>query len=247
MEDGRAHAFDAAQELFKALVNNAAVKGVRVETPTQGEVKYSEPVRFLPNGRAREILSDQRLHNNVLRIVIHPTATDTDVQRDLDRITAQPGLCLILLGILAFGNLSMLGKFELHFLEEPCGKTDADLPLDEEFAQQLFGREDANTFFQLQFLFVGVTLVSGTFCRDYQISRYLPYSVPKRLGRGAYGTVFKVRIERGHFEFREPKSRNLDVCSQPKWSVVELIVIQAVVPCSKGLQSKPKGLRGFQS
>lgn len=219
MDPGTAEAFRSAREHLRPLLGDAMSLGRTIAAGPVGSdggvgngSDYYKEKYFLRSGVAREILSEEHLTEMVLGFVIHRHIGPTQDERDLRRIRGSPGLCAILLNILAFGRPEMIPLFETSFLEEPlqCRKTDDDLPFDEHFAKQLFGAENGRVFFEKQFAFVAITLGEGLFHREYQALRCLPYLEDERIGRGAYGRVYRVRIEKEHFLFKEPRSRNSD-------------------------------------
>lgn len=108
---------------------------------------------------------------------------------------------------------AVLHSFRQKVLDRNFDLSDNDLPLTEASAKQMFGERAGKAFFSYQREFIPNTLQEGDFRQSFQLSRILPwYDEPDSfLGRGAYGTVHKVKIARGHFIFREPRSRNADV------------------------------------
>lgn len=204
-------AFDAASAHFRDLLRRAMSQGQTIEPLDDDDESYrAKP--FLRSGAARKIMSEHDLREKVLGFVVHRDGGPGQDDRDCETIRGSPGLCAILLSILTLGTLEMIPSFEARFLgERPCGKTDDDLPFDEHFARQLFGPEGGLVFFKKQFAFVAVTLGRGLFHREYQALRCLPYLENEHIGTGAYGKVYRVKIEKGHFLFREPRSRNKDV------------------------------------
>lgn len=203
-------AFEAARTHFRPLLSRRMSEG-RIIQPMDRDIY--QPTTFLRNGAARKILSEQDLRQRVLGFVVHRDGGPAQDDRDLARIRGSPGLCAILLSILTLGTPGMVSHFESRFLGETPAESDDDLPFDEHFAREVFGNEDGPIFFQKQFAFVAVALGTGMFHREYQASRRLPYLEDERIGRGAYGRVYRVKIEKGHFSYREPRSRNKDVSS----------------------------------
>ena len=213
MDYDTTEAFQSARALFRELLVKAMSEGQIIEPV--GDRIY-QTISFLRSGRARKILTERALRDKVLGSVVHRHKGPAQEDSDLVRIRASPGLCAILLTILALGTPKMIPPFEARFLEEqPCRKTDDDLPFDQHFARQLFGEEGGRIFFDTQFAFVAVTLERGLFHREYQALRCLPYLQSEHIGSGAYGKVYRVKIEKGHFLFREPRSRNKDVSPPP--------------------------------
>ncbi|KAI1344882.1 hypothetical protein F5Y15DRAFT_9520 [Xylariaceae sp. FL0016] len=212
MGNSRQEAFEEAREYYFGLIDENKSKGMRIAyNATDREAHYKGDFPFLRDGSANKILTQQNLHDKVLGRVIHPGKEKADHYDRL--IFSDPGLRIILLTILSRGTLEMLESFEARFLDQSCESSDKDLPFEMHYCLQLFGSRDGRKFFENQFPFLAPTLAEGTFRREYQSFRCLPYLEQKLLGRGSFGTVYKVKIERGHFEFREPKSRNLD----PVW------------------------------
>jgi hypothetical protein len=199
--------------------------------PKQPKVSF-DPKQFLRHGLAAQILTLDELKTKVFGRVLHPRPGSEGIY--VKRILGQespasfdfPGseLRTILLIILCFGDQPMLNAFEANFLQNPCGKTDRDLPFDEYVAQQIFD-SGGKQFFQSQFPFVPVTITEGNFRTEYQYLRNLPYLEHEEIGRGAFGRVFKVKIERGHYQYQQPRSRNQDVSH----SLVSCIYCQKIV------------------
>jgi hypothetical protein len=159
-----------------------------------------EPYRstgFYRSGVLRDILSEQALRDKVLGLVVHREEGPSQIDSDLEKIHGSSRLCAILLCIPTHGTLEMIPHFEEQFLGEwPCGKTDDDLPFDEYFAGRLFGSKGGTIFFNHQFLFAVVTLGKGIFAHTYDALSSLPYLENERIGSGAYGNVYRVKIEK---------------------------------------------------
>lgn len=243
MDDGRSVAFHAAREHFRKRVNEALSSGRSLQGSSTsssssshshshsyshsyshshshsppGDSDFYRPMQFLHNGAAKRILDARSLRKRVLGKVIHPNAGPDQEALDLAKIHGPPGLCSILLNILTLDTPDSIPSFETYFLaERPCGKTDVDLPFDEHLSRQLFGDSLGVRFFNRQFAFVAVTLGTGLFHREYQTSRCLPYlDRDEHIGSGAYGKVYRVKIEAGHFLYQEPASTNQNVSSIP--------------------------------
>lgn len=66
-------------------------------------------------------------------------------------------------------------------------------------------------FFSNQFALAAVNLGKDHFHHEYHDLSYLPYPENESIGSAAYGKVYRVKIEKGQFLFREPRSRNKDV------------------------------------
>lgn len=103
--------------------------------------------------------------------------------------------------------------FRQNILDQDSDISDNNLPLKEALAKELFGEKTGKAFFKYQRKFLTNTLQEGEFRQSFPLSRILPWydEQDSFLGRGAYGTVHKVKIVRGHFIFKEPRSRNADV------------------------------------
>lgn len=106
-----------------------------------------------------------------------------------------------------------LHLFRQNILDQDSDISDKDLPLTELLARQFFGEKAGKAFFKYQRKFLANTLQEGEFRQRFPLSTILPWydEQDSFLGRGAYGSVFKVKIVRGHFTFKEPRSSNADV------------------------------------
>lgn len=203
--------FYTASDHFQNLLRSAISQGQMIH-PAGNDDELYQPKTFLRSGAARKILNEQNLREKVLGFVVHRGKSPAQEDSDLEKIHRFPGLCAILLCILTLGTPEMIPCFEEQFLgERPCGKTDDDLPFDEYFAGQLFGFEGGWTFFRKQFAFAAVTLEMECFDHKFKGLSCLPYLENERIGNATYGKVYRVKIEKGHFLFREPRSRNKDV------------------------------------
>jgi hypothetical protein len=112
-----------------------------------------------------------------------------------------------------------LKRFQEQVLDVNSGLNDDELPLAEEPAKRIFGESAGKKFFSHQYELLPNTLQKGEFRQTFPLSKILPW-YDKRdehdffLGRGSFGTVYKVKIARGHFIFKDPRSRNADVSTE---------------------------------
>ncbi|CAI6094539.1 unnamed protein product [Clonostachys chloroleuca] len=215
VEDAVTTAFKRARSELRPLLQKETSTGCTIDntlkarSSTEGP-SYRYDAAFFRDGVAESILTDEKLRRVVLGTAIHPQAGSSVLENDIRRIIVAPGLQRILLTILCFGTGSMLRSFEERFLgENHCRYSDKDLPFDQSLVRELFGEEDATIFFQYQSNFVALTLGTGKDA-EYGPHHILPYVPDKELGRGGFGKVDQVKVERGHFLYREPPSRNRD-------------------------------------
>lgn len=172
-------------------------------------------VKYLPCGSARRIMTRETCKKAISGVMGSEDQSNAarEEQSNIycDKVLDTPGCFIILLTVISYGTFQTLQLFYEHFLKNPCGKDDRHLPFDEDFVIQQFPNDPDNNFFAGQFTYLAVTLKAGDFRQEYQPSRVLPWEWGTELGRGAYGQVFKVKVERGHFSFKEPASSNADV------------------------------------
>lgn len=200
--------FRDVQTHFRKSVQDNCSRGIRLEKA--GE---RTPKLFLRHGQARQILDEEELRKWIVGKIIHPLASEEQIAGDCGKILGAPGLRIILLTIITRGTIQMLDNFQSHFLDEDCDKNDDHLPFDINLANEHFGEKEGSKFFRAQFVYNAVTLKAGVFREEFQALRILPYLSEKRLGSGNVGAVWEVKIERGHFSYNAPVSRNADVSS----------------------------------
>lgn len=194
---------------------------------------HEEPrKRFARNGIMREIFEPQRLVH-LLRLLLYQNTGGIDPSGEdrLNRIAERirgtgDGLvfCNILAGLLyARCESETLKNWAESLLHDKLRGlfSDSDLPLTESEAEKAFGSEDGLSFWEHQFLFCPVILEEGdeSIYVDHRHSCPLPFlDKPKYLGKGAYATVYKVKIERGHLINRTENSALASVSQPPSSS-----------------------------
>lgn len=193
-----------------------------------GTLGYNEkdttnPVQFFPYDIGRRSFLSERFCARVFRILIplsnpeHGLTSETlneRVQSYCKKVFGDPGLRVILSILLWYGDAKdaqRLTKFQENFLEGNSKLNDSDLPFDQRSAEELFGDGAKSMFFNCQYEFLASTLQAGHFRQVYHSPTILPWSSGAKLGEGAYGKVYKVKIARGHFIVEEPRTRNADV------------------------------------
>ncbi|OCK78098.1 hypothetical protein K432DRAFT_406760 [Lepidopterella palustris CBS 459.81] len=172
---------------------------------------------FLPHGSAKFILADE---NGLDRFFAFLFDNQIDTKRVLNRLLGLdkgPGLCNIFVTLLFLrGGKPVLKQFIQFIPRAPNAKpqspfTDENLPIDKATAKTLFPIYDRGAdFFDEQFKFCPVVLKKHeeVVCNDYRASCRLPYLEQSFLNSGAYGRVFKVEVERGHFVSEREGSSN---------------------------------------
>lgn len=243
-EMDRSDRFQQVCQEFRECVKLADTSnGVRYDSKAGGNND------FLRRGQERHIITEEKLTRIVFGSLI-PLDSAEQIREACDKVLT--GLRIILLTILTCGGtLQMLDRFREHFLDAESSKTDEDLPFDVDYAKNIFGDLDGKKFYSIQLRYTAITLQEQTFHQEYRTDQILPYLSEKPLGRGTSGTVWQVRIERGHFRHHAPESHNADV-SWHKNSVAgnsnpKLTCYTDRNSCSKGLQGRQTGVRKISS
>lgn len=177
---------------------------------------------FLRRDLARDIITEEALKTWVFGRIIHSAEDDVakycrkilkDPSEDVIR-TLEPGLRVILLIILCYGNAELLALFEERFLKtDDAGITDESLPLTKRQAKHTFGEVDGLTFFNKQPLFTAATLEENDFSSEIRHRPPMPFLESHEAESGSSATVFKVKVESGHVLFKRTAwSRNQQVC-----------------------------------
>ena len=116
-----------------------------------------------------------------------------------------PHCCNNVLAILLYSECkdqSLRGFIE-SLLDGKSSKAifDGDLPLRKSKACEAFGDDDGHKFWEHQYLFCPVILRERDEARyvDHKQSCPRPFlEEPRKIGRGAYASVYQVKIEKGH-------------------------------------------------
>lgn len=185
-------------------------------------VRNHEEQPFYPNGSAKEVfrMDEEQLHE--LFELLSPSGTSKygivsaivrHVVRNLSTIFA------VVVRIRRAGDVNLLREFTdliVHddTLLQPPRLTDDELPIPLD-KSQLFFSTFANEFFDTQFQFCAITLrrKEDVTYQDYRSQCPLPYKRQQRIGGGAFGEVYKVKIERHHVRSTGDRSGNLE----PEW------------------------------
>lgn len=177
-------------------------------------VKLSHDSRrsFVPYGASRHVLKQSGIEGSRLMNLISDERGDTaEILRRIFGDAGGAATCTILLIIICCGSLNMLRQFP------PGDKTDDDLPFDKQTARRLFGDDEGETFYRNQFSFAAFVLREGQYydgnndSANYADEIRMPYLSEEEIGKGAYGTVSRVKISGGHFHYKNDRSRNMDV------------------------------------
>ncbi|KAL4905087.1 hypothetical protein BDW74DRAFT_18783 [Aspergillus multicolor] len=180
-------------------------------------VRNYEDRPFYPNGTASDVF---RLNLEVLqelsRLLIPPQDAETDIVPDLIRRIMR-GLSTVLAVVFRIrlpGDNNILRQFtnlilcDNVFYDHPR-LSDNDLPISLADANSFFPGF-ANDFFDTQFQFCAVTLrrKGDVVYQGYRSQCPLPYKRQERIGRGAFGEVYKVKIERRHLRLSGDRTAN---------------------------------------
>ncbi|KAH7307988.1 kinase-like domain-containing protein [Stachybotrys elegans] len=187
-------AFSQAQAHFKGLFKSKSFLGQSMK----GEDQHT-----LRNGDLAHIIDKDQLRGRIFGKVMHPTPEHEG--RYFDKILGaegQPGRRAILLNIIAFGTADMVAIFESRFLSNKYHQTDEDLPMKQDETEKIFGKADGRLFYQHQFWLKAATLEQGNFSQKFQALEHTPYLGKHPIGRGANGTVYRVKIARGQYYTR---------------------------------------------
>ncbi|KAE8382718.1 kinase-like domain-containing protein [Aspergillus bertholletiae] len=176
--------------------------------------------RFYRNGTVRKVFdSNQEDLRQLLQYLCQANNTPlTQLQRVAQRVSTDLGVVFAIL-LFARGRqeIDVLRQFVDLALETgtdhvaPHQFTDIDLPISLETATNRFPLQGAK-FYQKQFQFCAVTLMR----REevvYKGDRFqcpLPYLEETKIGEGAFGQVWKVRIEEQHFQSRSYRTATME-------------------------------------
>ncbi|KAL3451554.1 hypothetical protein BJX65DRAFT_220654 [Aspergillus insuetus] len=184
-------------------------------------VRNHEQRPFYPNGTARDFF---RMHEESLqelfRLLLGNSGADSF--RDLVRRTVRhlSTILAIVLRVRSPGDITVLRQFtELLIIHQtpidPPRLNDQKLPIPLTDAKFYFPQR-ANDFFDTQFQFCAITLRGEEhviYQDDFRSQCPLPYRRQERIGGGAFGQVYKVKIERRHVRSLENNTGN----DEPIW------------------------------
>ena len=190
--------FDACRNnLYQKLATRACTP--KVETD-DGRTPLNRHGVFFPAGTAEKVLSIENLEQLFTHVLASPTcpnfsSTAVDLARRVDMRKLQK---FIAITIVLNCDLKAMISFTSHLvaprtLSEDVRKNSA-LPLENPtFAKSVLGNEaTANLFLEKQYEFLAPVIkkykeVKGDF-------RRLPYVKEKQIGKGSFGTVYKVEV-----------------------------------------------------
>ncbi|KAJ0416347.1 kinase-like domain-containing protein [Aspergillus carlsbadensis] len=184
-------------------------------------VRNHEQRPFYPNGTARDFF---RMHEETLQELFRLLLANSraDSLRDLVRRTVRhlSTILAIILRVRSPGDITILRQFtELLIIHQtpidPPRLNDQNLPIPLTEAQFFFPQR-ANDFFDTQFQFCAITLRGEehvVYQDDFRSQCPLPYRRQERIGGGAFGQVYKVKIERRHVRSLENNTGN----DEPVW------------------------------
>ncbi|EAA58586.1 hypothetical protein AN6768.2 [Aspergillus nidulans FGSC A4] len=179
---------------------------------------------FYPNGTARDVFwVNQQGLEELFRIII-PTgglSSDRDLVPELVRrvLRSLSKVLAVVVRIRVSGDVDILRQFldliihDNDFRHSPK-LTDESLPISLTDAESFF-HGFANEFFDTQFQFCAITLrrEGDIVYQDYRSQCPLPYKKQERIGAGAFGEVYKVKIERRHLRLTGDRTGNIE----PEW------------------------------
>lgn len=201
------------QESFRRAIKADAEHGTLLKTK-------QEPTTFYPDDC--KLRMNASFCNKVFDLLLSPDPSwgpevrEQQIESYCKKIC--PGLRVTFIILFAFTRpedlKTALDLFQENILENNVTDlSDKSLPLEKAHAKELFGESAGKAFFSSQPKLLPSTLQGGDFRQILPTSSILPWfdEADSVLGEGAYGTVHKVKIVRGYFVFKEPRSRNADV------------------------------------
>jgi len=164
-----------------------------------------------------------KLSKTILKKGIRPLfkaiSDDEHVEEDAETALRAETAVYRILAILIFirCDTSILKNFRKCFISNSTtAKRDSALPLQKSDAEDLFGARLGDQFYNRQFIFCPVVLQEDKeveYRGDRQCCR-LPFSDSEILGHGSSGTVSKVTIPKGHFNWSDPtRGPNRQACT----------------------------------
>ncbi|KAL2824382.1 kinase-like domain-containing protein [Aspergillus cavernicola] len=186
-------------------------------------VRNHEERPFYPNGTARDVFRmDEENLDELFRALLWLGHLNTEVVPELVRRIVRnfSTILAVVLRIRPANDLNILQRFTNLIISDnsfydPPRLTDENLPIPLNEAQFFF-HPQGSEFFDAQFQFCAITLRREghiAFQDDYRSQCPLPYKRQERIGGGAYGEVYRVKIERRHFRSHGDRTGNLE----PEW------------------------------
>ncbi|KAL5339987.1 kinase-like domain-containing protein [Aspergillus crustosus] len=183
-------------------------------------VRNHEQRAFYPNGTAKDVfrMNEDALHMlfyNVLALDGLDITVVPDLVRRISRSLST--VLAIVFRIRPADDPHVLREFTNLIIDgetlfDSPNLCDEDLPISLKKAQEQFPSL-ANDFFDTQFQFCAITLRREghiVYQNDFRSQCPLPYKKQERIGGGASGEVYKVKIERRHFRSTEDRTGNIE-------------------------------------
>ncbi|KAL6231197.1 hypothetical protein BDW75DRAFT_49949 [Aspergillus navahoensis] len=185
-------------------------------------VRNYEDRPFYPNGTARDVFwMNQQALEELFRI-LNPTGDlGSDIAPELVRRVLRnfSTILAVVFRIRVPNDINILRQFldliiRDNSFQHPPRLTDDNLPISLTDAESVF-RGFANEFFDTQFQFCAITLrrEGDVVYQNYRSQCPLPYKKQERIGAGAFGEVYKVKIERRHLRLTGDRTGNIE----PEW------------------------------
>lgn len=200
------------QESFRRAIKADAENGTLLKINEEPTTFYPDDCKLRMNESFCKKIFDLLLSSEPSG---GPGVREQQIERYCKKIC--PGLRVIFIILFSFTRpedlRTMLDIFRQNVLENNLDISDRSLPLEKAYAKDVFGESAGKAFFNYQPKLLPSTLQGGEFRQMLPTSGILPWfdEADSVLGEGAYGTVHKVKIARGYFVFKEPRSRNADV------------------------------------
>ncbi|KAL4975300.1 hypothetical protein BDW66DRAFT_167321 [Aspergillus desertorum] len=184
-------------------------------------VRNFEDRPFYPNGTARDVFwMNQQGLEELFRILIDSSSNHDLVHELVRRVLRSLSTILaVIFRIRVPRDINILRQYldliirDNAFLHPPR-LTDESLPISLTDAEFFFPGL-ANEFFDAQFQFCAITLrrEGDIVYQNYRSQCPLPYKKQERIGAGAFGEVYKVKIERRHLRLTDDRTGNIE----PEW------------------------------
>ncbi|KAG9532211.1 hypothetical protein KCU93_g1175, partial [Aureobasidium melanogenum] len=161
---------------------------------------------FLPVEKAKEILLEFMIHE---LMELCKCAGDDSIEHDQEpssvaRILAMDEqqkdyTCLVLAILLCIDKFSLVHWMQFR---KYLDRSSTSLPLGSEEVYQAFGFDIGQRFYEEQFAFCPISL------EEHRVNNYtriksrckMPYLEEVKIGSGSFGTVYKIKIPRGHLQ-----------------------------------------------